>query len=111
MISGEVLEIGPPPGVNDRFPFQLLKYRVLAVCEGNYEGKEVLVYHMVKPEGLEDLKVGDKVCLGIDKSLVMDDAKAWIEEEPKKGEEAPNELATDYIALDIFIRRCQCSSE
>jgi len=100
IISAEVVEVGDPPKSSE-FPFQLVRYRVADVCEGSYDKHEILVYHLVKPEGLKDIKPGDHLCLGLIKALGLENEK---EGKPPKG------LVTAYVDRNIFIRRCQCSS-
>lgn len=46
VISGEIVDVGEPPK-SDSFPFQLLKYRVRDVCQGEYDQNEIAIYHMV----------------------------------------------------------------
>lgn len=100
VISGKILEVGKPPK-SDSFPFQLIKYQVRDVCQGDYDQKEIAIYHMVSIAGMADVKAGDKVCVGVIKSFGM---------EEKTTENSAETPETAYLSVDIFIRRCQCSS-
>ena len=100
IISGEVIAVGEAPK-SDSFPFQLMKYRVRDVCQGEYDQKEIAIYHMVPSAGLSDVKAGDKVCVGATKTFGMDE---------KKADNSAKTPDMAYLSADIFIRRCQCSS-
>jgi hypothetical protein len=59
-----VKKIGSAPGVGSGFHavYQLAKYKVLSVCEGEYDQQEIVVDHlMLYGNELDDLRVGDKV--------------------------------------------------
>lgn len=103
IISGELVEIGPPTPVEGEVPLQLVKYRVANVCEGTYDDKVVLVYHMPDSGDLEDAKVGERQCIRITESIKADGRD-------KQNQSPPVEIRTKYFALDV-IRNCQCSAK
>jgi hypothetical protein len=64
--EGVVLQIGPFPGYLSGFlpAYQLVKYRIERIISGRYEGKEIVVDHlMITGKELEGIKVGDRVCV------------------------------------------------
>jgi hypothetical protein len=69
IITGEVLAIGPipPKDDNDAWLFRLVKYKVKTVWKGTYKKDEIIVSHF--PNELDDLKVGDIVCLVLTKTV------------------------------------------
>jgi hypothetical protein len=100
VISGEIIDVGEPPK-SDSFPFQLMKYRVRDVCQGEYDQKEIAIYHMVSTAGLADVKAGDEICVGALKSFKI---------EENTTEDSSEKPETQYLSVDVFIRRCRCSS-
>jgi len=63
--EGTVSQIGPDPGYlsGDLPAYQLVKYRVERILTGRYEGKEIVVDHLILTgKELEGIKVGDRVC-------------------------------------------------
>ena len=107
VIEGRIIAIGPSPGYGSGgvLAYQLVKYHVNHICEGDYKGEEILVDHLLSAaDDLKDLKVGDTVCIGVTKSKQM--TSLWIDgvlrHESDKAE-------AYYIALDVFIRNCRCS--
>jgi hypothetical protein len=114
--EGQVLEIGPAPthGTGIVRAFQLVKYRVLHSCQGlhvrrrcqeHFENKEIIVDHMLlSGDELKDLKIGDKVCVGVSKGKSKDShfSDGVLRKES-------DEVETFYLALDVFIKNCQCT--
>jgi hypothetical protein len=71
VFQGEVEIIGPSPksvsGVIE--VYQLVKYKVDRVVIGNFDGKEIIVDHLLLDgKELKQLKVGKKVCVQLRKS-------------------------------------------
>jgi hypothetical protein len=49
--------------------YRLAKYHIEHLCEGKYEGTEIVVDHLIiTGEELKDIKVGDLVCVAAEKS-------------------------------------------
>lgn len=66
--EGTLLQVGPDPGLRSgRFAvYRLAKYRVERVCEGKYDGSEVVVDHLVfDGKEFENINVGDRVCVTV----------------------------------------------
>src|SRR5690348_2598276 len=66
VIAAIVEGIGKHPGVTSGYYkiYQLAKYKVVAVCEGTFEQKEIVVDHLlVSGDELASLHVNDKVYL------------------------------------------------
>ena len=72
LVIAAVLEgLGQHPGATSgsRQIFQLAKYRVVAVCSGTLDQKEIVVDHLlVSGDELQSLRVGDKVYLSLGRS-------------------------------------------
>ena len=100
IISGEALEVMPPDTSERGIKLQLVKYRVTSVCEGTYEGAEVLVYHVHDDQVPS---VGEKQCVRI-----VDSIKPV--KKPEEGSPPFPEAKTQYLALDV-IRRCECKGK
>lgn len=108
IFSGEVIEIGPSPGFGSGGvrAYQLVKYRVLDVCEGSFQGKEIIADHLIlDPRELDNLKIGQRVCIGAKKAKKI--APRYDDEKIRK---STDHVEIFYIVHDIFIRHCQCSS-
>ena len=59
IFSGEVMEIGPSPGFGSGGvrAYQLVKYRVLDVCDGSFQGQQIIADHLIlDPRELDNLK-------------------------------------------------------
>jgi hypothetical protein len=107
IFSGKVLEIGPSPGFGSGgvTAYQMVKYKVLAVCKGTYHEKEIIADHiLLQADDLSDLKVGDKVCVGVMKTKDID--MRWNDNNLRKESDVVDMY---YIVHDTFIRKCQCS--
>ncbi len=68
---GTLERIGPDPGIlsGDLAVYRLAKYRVQHVCNGEYHEKEIVVDHLVLTgKEFEGIKVGDQVCVSVEKS-------------------------------------------
>lgn len=66
VFEGTVLRMAKYPNWVSGFSvaYRLAKYRVERVCEGKYDGKEVVVDHLIiSGDELRDIKTGDKVCV------------------------------------------------
>ena len=107
IFSGEVIEIGPSPGFGSGGirVYQLVKYRVLNVCEGSFQGQEIIADHLIlDPKELDNLRIGQKVCVGVKKTTEI--APRYDDDKIRK---ATDQVDWFYIVHDIFIRNCQCS--
>jgi hypothetical protein len=107
IFEGKVLEIGPSPGYGSGGvqAYQLVKYRINDICEGTYEGEEIIVDHLLlDPDELKDLRVGDRVCVGVTKVK-----KTSSRRNDGKLRHDTDKVDAYYVALDIFIRNCQCT--
>lgn len=76
MVAAVAEGVGKHPGATSGYHqiYQLAKYRVVAVCAGTYEQKEIVVDHLlVSGDELKSLRVGDKVylTLGATKAIPM----------------------------------------
>lgn len=106
VFEGTVLEIGPSPGYSSGTvqAFQLIKYRINNVCEGNYEGKEIVVDNLLlDADELKDLKVGEVNCVGVEKS--KDIGSRWNDGVLRH---ESDKVDAYYVVLDVFIRNCRC---
>lgn len=106
IFHGKVLEIGPSPGYGSGgvHAYQLVKYRVNNVCEGEYGHREIIVDHLLlDPDELMGLKVGDKVCVGVTKVKEM--SSRWNDEQLRHNSD---QVSHFYVAHDVLIRNCQC---
>jgi len=106
IFSGEVIEIGPSPGFGSGGvrAYQLVKYRVLDVCEGSFKGQEIIADHLIlDPRELDNLKIGQRACVGVKKTREI--APRYDDEKIRK---STDHVETFYIVHDIFIRNCQC---
>lgn len=59
-----VKKIGSAPGVGSGFHavYQLAKYKIISICEGEYDQQEIVVDHvMLYGNELDDVRVGDRV--------------------------------------------------
>lgn len=66
--EGVVLRVGPHPGyLSGILPaYQLVKYRIERIIAGRYEGKEIVVDHLILTGNeLEEIKIGDRVCITV----------------------------------------------
>jgi hypothetical protein len=109
IFQGKVLEIGPSPGYGSGGvqAYQLVKYRVNNVCEGEYEHREIIVDHLLlDPDELKGLKVGDKVCIGVTKIKEM--SSRWNDDQLRH---SSDQVSYFYVAHDVLIRNCQCSRD
>lgn len=107
IFSGEVIEIGPSPGFGSGGvrAYQLVKYRVLDVCEGGFQGQEIIADHLIlDPRELDTLRIGQRVCVGV--KTTREIAPRYDDEKIRK---STDHVETFYIVHDIFIRNCQCS--
>lgn len=71
VIAAIVEGLGKHPGASSGFRqiFQLAKYRVVAVCSGTLNEKEIVVDHLlVSGDELQSIHVGDKVYLSLGRS-------------------------------------------
>jgi hypothetical protein len=68
---GKVTRIGPLPGRDSGNvdAYQLVKYRIQHLCRGSYEGREIVVDHLLlRSDDLKDLRVGEVLCVAVTKS-------------------------------------------
>jgi len=75
LIAAVVEKIGKSPGVSSGgYTFyQLVKYRVVEVCAGTYNQKEIVVDHLlVSGDEVKSLRVGDEVYLSLDVSKTIE---------------------------------------
>ena len=81
VFDGTLLQVGPDVGLTSgRFAvYRVAKYRVERVCEGKYDGSEIVVDHLVlNGKEFENINVGDRVCVMVKMSrriLVRYDAE------------------------------------
>ena len=71
MFEGTVLAIGPSPGYGSGGVqgYQLVRYQINHLCEGDSDGAEIVVDHLLlEGDELKDLKVGYVACVGVTKS-------------------------------------------
>ena len=107
IFSGEVLEVGPSPGYGSGGvqAFRLIKYRARQVCEGSFDGREIVVDHLIlEADEFSDLKPGDMVCLGVSKSKTIS-----IRRNDDRLRKYTDKVDLFYIAHDLLIRNCHCS--
>ena len=74
ILEGIVEKIGNAPGVGSGFHavYQFAKYRVTAVCEGEYDQQQIVVDHlMLYGNELDSYRPGDKVRVVIEKSKTI----------------------------------------
>ena len=79
--------------------YQLVKYRIVAVCAGSYDKKEIVVDHLlVSGDEVKGLKAGDKVYLTLQpsKSIAM-----RFDEEGLRS--ASENIETFYIARKLEV--------
>ena len=70
IFEAEILQIGKAPNVSCGVtaPYRIAKYKVLLVRQGKVNDSELVVHHLFcKPSVLEDVSIGDKVLVVIDK--------------------------------------------
>lgn len=106
IFEGKVLAIGPSPGYGSGGvqAYQLVKYHINHLCEGDYDGAEIVVDHLLlDPDELKDLKIGDVACVGVTKS--KDINSRWNDGQLRY---ESDKVDAYYIALDTFIRNCRC---
>lgn len=68
VFEGTLEKLGPDPGFVSGIlaVYRLAKYRVNKVCEGKYEGSEIVVDHTVFTlKEFDGVKVGDQVCVRV----------------------------------------------
>ena len=73
--EGVVSRIGPDPGyLSGSLPaYQLVKYRIERIVTGRYEGKEIVVDHLILTgKELEGIKVGARVRVTVRASEKID---------------------------------------
>ncbi len=81
VFDGTLLQVGPDLQLTSgRFAvYRVAKYRVERVCEGKYNGREIVVDHLVfNGKEFENINVGDRVCVTVKTSrriLVRYDAE------------------------------------
>src|SRR5262245_2506490 len=66
--EGVVLQIGPDPGYlsGDTPAYQLVNYRIERIITGRYEGKEIVLDHLILTgKELEGIKAGARVCVTV----------------------------------------------
>lgn len=71
VFEGTVLRFAPEPAwvSGNTAVYRLVKYRVERVCGGRYADAEIVVDHLIlNGKELEGIKVGDKVCVSVDKT-------------------------------------------
>lgn len=64
VFEASVEKIGRSPGVGsgDVAVYQLAKYKIISICEGEYDQQEIVVDHvMLYGHELDDVRVGDRV--------------------------------------------------
>lgn len=109
IFSGEVIEIGPSPGFGSGGvrAYQLVKYRVLDVCEGSFKGQEIIADHLIlDPRELGNLKIGQRACVGVKKTKEI--APRYDDEKIRK---STDHVETFHIVHDIFIRNCSVPAD
>lgn len=75
VFEGIVSRIGPDPGyLSGGLPaYQLVKYRIERIILGRYEGREIVVDHLILTgKELEGIKVGDRICVTVGASERID---------------------------------------
>ena len=68
VFEGTVEKLGPDLGFGSGVlaVYRLAKYRVDRVCEGKYDGSEIVVDHLIfTAKEFEGIKVNDRVCLRV----------------------------------------------
>jgi hypothetical protein len=71
VLEGIVEKIGDASGVGSGFHavYQFAKYRLISICEGEYDQQQIIVDHLILyGDELDGLRPGDKVRLIIKKS-------------------------------------------
>ena len=71
---GVVEKIGRNPGGPSGLhaAYQLVRYRIEEICEGNYVQNEIVVDHLIGDGNeLKDINVGEHVCLTVDVSKTI----------------------------------------
>ena len=99
IIAGEVLKVGAQPNEKSEWLHRLIKYRVLDVCEGNYDKQEIIVSNLPDPE-FDKLEVGTKVCFSVVKTVGPTVNEDWSVD--VKGNE------DHYFNTSLFLENCEC---
>src|ERR1044072_3496569 len=74
VFEGTLDKLGPDPGFvsGTLAAYQLAKYRVERICEGQYEETEIIVDHRVfTRKEFEGINVNDRLCITVKKSTDM----------------------------------------
>jgi hypothetical protein len=74
VFKGTVVQIGTYPGflTGSIVSYQLVKYKIIQVCSGNYSKSEIVVDHLIlSGKELTCLKVGDEVYVEIKSNKVF----------------------------------------
>jgi len=80
--------------------YRLAKYRVERVCAGDYNAKEIVVDHLIlSGKELEDISVGDQVCLTL---KISDKIAAKYDAEGIRN--STDTVKTFYVAHDVIRR-------
>jgi hypothetical protein len=103
IIEGTILDMSPvfgggmPSGILPHY--RLVKYRVDRVCKGKYEGREIVIDHIIdgNREILKDRKIGDKVYV-----LASRDKKAGTIYTYKGIRDSPGEVKYLYHGEDVL---------
>jgi hypothetical protein len=84
--------------------YRLVKYKVERLCEGDYTGSQIVVDHlMMSGDELTGLKVGDVVCLTVEKQKKI--SPRWN----VRGIREPSEVVNMfYRAQNLTRASCKC---
>lgn len=84
--------------------YGLVKYKIERVCEGEYTGSEIVVDHlMISGRELKGLKVGDVVCVTVEKQKTISTRRN------APGIREPSEVANMfYRAQNLTRASCSC---
>ena len=109
VFQGRVLKLAPEPRQKSGgdLVVRLVKYKVQRICEGEYTGSEIVVDHlMVTGEELKGLKVGDVVCVTVEKRKKL--SSRWN----ASGIREPSEIVNMfYVAPNLTRASCRCDPQ
>src|ERR1044072_4997027 len=108
IIEATVEKIGKPPGGDSGLMavYQVAKYKVTSVCNGDYDKKEIMVDHLIRlANDLEGLRPGDRVRLVLEKS-----PKIFVRNNEEGFRDASENVSTFYIGEKPKVLSSNCAA-
>ena len=103
VFEGTVEKLAPDLGIlsGGIAVYRLARYRIETICQGKYDGKEIVVDHLVLTgKEFEDVKIGDRVCV---KVKIIDKVPARYDAD---GIRSPSDVVkTFYVGGAIRVSR------